>query len=237
MKPKKPWWLISAISLILIFIALATILKTFPESLEIKLLAENSFLNWPISIPKIFLINIPNWWNIFFFLFFIIIFTGTIYLLEIKKKKENNLDFYPYEEEKTSLRNGIFAGIKIGAILGSLGLFTVLINPIMTRSIVGIVFTSLTSLLLIGIYDVGISVIETRKNRIKNAFSIQAGSNLVISFLIALFSCLRNDLIIGVSIFISVIIISSIITLSLTTLVIAMKTIKKKIIYYLKYSR
>lgn len=235
MKPKKPWWLISAISLILIFIALTTILKTFPESLEIKLLAENSFLNWPI--PKIFSINISNWWNIIFFLFFIIISIGIIYLLEIKDEKENNLDFYPYEEEKTSLRDGVFVGIKIGAIFGSLGLFTVLINPIMTRSIVGIVFTSLTSLLLARIYDIGISVIETRKDRIKNAFSIQVGSNLVISFLIALSSCLRNDLIIGVSIFLSVIIISSIITLSLTTLIIIAKAIKKKIIYYLKYCR
>lgn len=231
MKPKenhKKLWLISAILLILTIILLVS--GCFSSATEIKLLPENSIL--PLPIPKFFLINTPNWWNIVFLISFIFIFVGIIHFLEREDKNQNLSDLNHYEEEGVYLKDSLFLGIKIGSVVGLLGIFTVFINPIITRLIAGIAFTSLAAISLIAIYDAGTCVIETSGNRIKNSIGAQIGSILALSLLIGFFSCFRNGLTVGMGIFLTVFLSSITITMSLTFIVVIMKTIRRKILNF-----
>ena len=237
MKPKKnhkKMWLISAISLILTIILLFS--GCLSSASEIKLLPENSTI--PLPIPKLFLLNTSNWWNIIFLLLFIFISIGIIYFLEIKNKNTEISDFNHYEEEEeTCLRNSFFLGIKIGSVVGLLGILTVIINPVLTRVFTGIIFTSLVTLFLIGIYDTGTSIIETTRNRIKNAIGAQTGNTLVFSFLIGISSSFRDGIAAGMGIFLTVFLFSIIITMALTAIVIIIKATRERIINFFLYNK
>lgn len=233
MKPKenhKKMWLMSAILLMLTIILLIS--GCFSNTTEIKLLPENTILSLPI--PKNFFLNISNWWNIIFLLTFVSIFLGIIYFLEIRNKIEENSDFNHFEEETVYLKDGIILGIKIGFFIGILGALTILINPIISRTLVGIIFTSIMSVVLIGMYDAGTSIIETRGNRIKNAFGVQIGTVFSISLMLGIFSCLRDGTAIGMGIFLTTLLSSIIITMSLTSFVIILSTIKRKLWNYFR---
>lgn len=234
-KNRQKMWLISAILLILTIILLL-FSGCLSGTAEIKLLPENSTI--PLPIPKLFLLNTSNWWNIIFLLLFIFISIGIIYFLEIKNKNTEISDFNHYdEEEEPCLKNSFFLGIKIGSVVGLLGILTVIINPVLTRVFTGIIFTSLVTLFLIGIYDAGTSIIETTRNRIKNAIGAQTGNTLVFSFLIGISSSFRDGIAAGMGIFLTVFLFSIIITLTITTIVIIIIKTRKRIIKFFFYRK
>ncbi|HOZ53710.1 MAG TPA: hypothetical protein PK142_03465 [bacterium] len=236
MKPKenhKKLWLISAVLLILTIILLVS--GCLSNATEIKLLPEDPII--PLPIPKFFLINTPNWWNIVFLISFIFIFFGIIHFLERKNKNQDLSDFNHYEEEEVYLKDSLFLGIKIGSVVGLLGIFTVFINPLLTRLIAGIAFTSLAAISLIAIYDAGTCIIETNSNRIKNSIGTQIGSILTLSLLIGFFSCFRNGLTVGMGIFLTVFLSSIIITMSLTFFIIIIKTIRRRILNFFLHNK
>jgi len=233
-KNRQKMWLISAILLILTIILTAS--GCLSSTAEIKLLPQNPIV--PFSIPQFFLLKIPNWWNILFFLLFIFISISIIYFLETKNKKIKTT-YFPYEEEEEniSLKHGFLLGLKTGSVIGLLGILSILINPIITRIITGIIFTSIITLLLIGIYDLGTSLIETNKNRVKNAIGSQAGNVLAVSLITGIASCLRDGLAVGMGIFLTIFLFSIIITLTITTIVIIIKKTRKRIIKFFFYRK
>lgn len=222
-KNHKKMWLISATLLILTIILFS---GCFPKTAEIKLLAENTMLQLPI--PKILFIDISRGWNIIIFLSFVFILVKIINFLEKKSKNKKVLDSNhsenDFEDERVFIKNPIILGIKIGTIIGVLGILTILINPVIIRNIVGIALATFSSVLLVWGYDFATSAMENGSNRIKNSVGIQLGNTLAISLIIGIFSGF-DSLIVGMGTFITILTASIIITMSLTVIAIIIKSI------------